>query len=110
MKPFDTVWLLLKNDPEGIEGEYQCGSCENFFSTHADDGYGDECPHCGSGNWVKGAIDDPYSEEELQEIEEQEASEAQMKRSLAESIRQFGLEGMNLDLPDYSKDFEEGNQ
>jgi len=37
--------------------EYQCGSCEKYF-TEPKDG---ECPHCGSGNWVKGCIDEPES-------------------------------------------------
>lgn len=31
----------------------QCGSCEKIFYK------GNECPYCGSGNWVFGYIDDP---------------------------------------------------
>lgn len=33
---------------------YQCGSCEQFFAAPDEN---NECPHCGSGNWVKGPID-----------------------------------------------------
>jgi len=34
----------------------QCGSCENVF--HELKLVNGDCPHCGSGNWVKGYIDD----------------------------------------------------
>lgn len=34
---------------------YQCGSCENEFKKPKDN----ECPHCGSGNFVEGCIDEP---------------------------------------------------
>jgi rubrerythrin len=33
---------------------YQCGSCENEF----EDLKMGKCPHCGSGNWVEGNIDE----------------------------------------------------
>ena len=39
---------------------YQCGSCEQFFAAPDKEG---ECPHCGSGNWFKGTIDEPEPEE-----------------------------------------------
>lgn len=42
------------------DGIYQCCSCEAFFNTPTDD---DQCPHCFSGNWIEGAIDDPAKEE-----------------------------------------------
>ena len=109
MNPFDQAWAFLKNDPDGEEGEYQCTSCEMMFDTPHEDDQGKVCPHC-YGPYVKGSIDDPWSDEELQEIEEQKASEAQMKRSLADSIRLFGISGSTLDLPDYSEDFEGENQ
>jgi len=31
----------------------QCGSCDNVFENKYED-----CPHCGSGNWVYGYIDE----------------------------------------------------
>lgn len=34
--------------------KYQCGSCEQYFD-EPEDG---QCPHCGSGNYVQGCIDD----------------------------------------------------
>lgn len=38
-------------------GDCQCGSCEQTFDeVDLDDG---SCPHCGSGNWVRGCIDEP---------------------------------------------------
>jgi rubrerythrin len=36
------------------DGKYQCGSCEQHFD-EPEDG---SCPHCGSGNFVEGCIDD----------------------------------------------------
>jgi rubrerythrin len=36
------------------DGEYQCGSCEQHFD-EPEDG---SCPHCGSGNYVRGCIDE----------------------------------------------------
>lgn len=42
---------LKKLFPKAI---YQCGSCENTFHKPKDN----ECPHCGSGNFVQGHIDD----------------------------------------------------
>lgn len=36
------------------EARYQCGSCEQTFS----EPYDGRCPHCGSGNWVDGCIDE----------------------------------------------------
>jgi len=35
------------------DGKYQCGSCECFFNKLDEQ----ECPFCGSGNWVEGGID-----------------------------------------------------
>ena len=35
---------------------YQCGTCDQTFEELAFEMY---CPHCGSGNWVKGFIDEP---------------------------------------------------
>ena len=36
----------------------QCGSCEAYFIDYKD---GDmDCPHCGSGNWVHGCIDNAH--------------------------------------------------
>lgn len=43
--PFKT-----KKKPVG----FQCGSCENEFKKPNKD---NECPHCGSGNYVEGTID-----------------------------------------------------
>jgi len=37
---------------------YQCGSCEQEFHEPNSE---KQCPHCGSGNWVEGHIDDPLS-------------------------------------------------
>jgi rRNA maturation endonuclease Nob1 len=38
-----------------MSGEiYQCGSCERIFNKL----FNEECPYCGSGNWVEGYIDD----------------------------------------------------
>ena len=34
--------------------KYQCGSCEKEFSKLKNE----SCPYCGSGNWVRGNIDD----------------------------------------------------
>ena len=34
---------------------YQCGSCDQEFEKLAFEMY---CPNCGSGNWVKGCIDE----------------------------------------------------
>ena len=34
--------------------KYQCGSCEQEFDRLKDN----ECPNCGSGNWVVGCIDE----------------------------------------------------
>lgn len=48
------------DDDEPTSGNYQCGSCEKFFDEPIDG----ECPHCKSGNWVKGCIDDPEPEKE----------------------------------------------
>jgi len=36
-------------------GAHQCVSCENFFNEPD----GNHCPHCKSGNFVKGCIDEP---------------------------------------------------
>lgn len=38
-----------------FDDAYQCGSCEQSFD-ELEDG---SCPHCGSGNWVHGCIDEP---------------------------------------------------
>jgi len=37
----------------------QCGTCERTFTTVTNEKGDTECPHCGSGNWVFGYIDDP---------------------------------------------------
>lgn len=37
------------------DGEYQCGSCEQYFDEPDEDGC---CPHCGSSNFVKGCVDE----------------------------------------------------
>ena len=68
MSSMDAAWLLLKNDPDGIEGKYQCNSCEMMFDTPHEDKHGQTCPHC-YGTFVEGSIDDPYTEEQLQAIE-----------------------------------------
>ena len=34
---------------------YQCGSCDQEFEELAFEMY---CPNCGSGNWIKGCIDE----------------------------------------------------
>ena len=36
-------------------GQWQCASCECYFNK-TDQG---DCPYCGSGNFVKGCIDEP---------------------------------------------------
>lgn len=60
-RKYDNVIDTDPNDLENTyakmvgEGDYQCGSCEQFFD-HTDD-VGD-CPHCSSGNIVEGSIDD----------------------------------------------------
>ncbi len=38
-----------------LDGKYQCCTCEKFFDILPED---KTCPHCGSGNWVEGCIDD----------------------------------------------------
>lgn len=37
------------------EKTFQCGSCEQVFHELTESR---ECPHCGSGNWVEGYIDE----------------------------------------------------
>jgi len=49
------------HNPDSYDEAYQCCSCEGFFAQPTD---AHECPHCLSGNWVEGAIDDPRGEEE----------------------------------------------
>jgi rRNA maturation endonuclease Nob1 len=39
-----------------LDGFYQCGSCDEFFEEPTPMG---NCPNCGSGNWVRGCIDEP---------------------------------------------------
>ena len=140
MNPFDQAWVLLKmagerdevpwaaiNDPDGEDGKFQCTSCEKMFDMpHVDEPILgtrlESCPHCYGNHWVEGSIDDPWTENELREMEEEKAMKEQMKRQL------FGISGSTPDLPDafapvppdtdkegkpslyYSKDFEEQNQ
>ena len=49
----NTVLLDFDNEEAEI---HQCGSCEEIFSKPTADG---NCPHCKSGNWVNGYIDEP---------------------------------------------------
>jgi hypothetical protein len=42
----------------------QCCSCEKTFY-YGDIGFNRTCPHCSSGNWVFGYIDDNDKEGEL---------------------------------------------
>jgi hypothetical protein len=37
-----------------------CGSCEQYFIANKE--AGTDCPHCFSGNWVYGCIDEPEPE------------------------------------------------
>jgi hypothetical protein len=39
-----------------LEYEKQCCTCESFFYEPTEN---NECPKCGSGNWVEGCIDEP---------------------------------------------------
>jgi len=61
----DNIWILsdAKRIAEEIADKgkkrakpevYQCGSCEREFKKLKDDA----CPHCGSGNFAEGHIDD----------------------------------------------------
>ena len=52
---------MFEEFEEGEKNNYQCCSCEAFFNIPNDD---DQCPHCFSGNWVEGAIDDSLGEKE----------------------------------------------
>lgn len=54
-----------------IERKYQCGSCEKFFD-ESKDGH---CPHCGSGNFVKGCIDEPDLVTQLRQLAEKAAKQ-----------------------------------
>lgn len=44
-----------ENESLGRNPRYQCGSCEKTFFNLTKD---NECPHCESGNWVEGSIDE----------------------------------------------------
>ena len=44
--------------------ECQCGTCEQFFLESELEGEDRSCPHCGSGNWVYGCIDEPEEKED----------------------------------------------
>ena len=48
----DDIEVLL--DADMYEGKYQCGSCEYYFDEPVDNC----CPHCGSGDYVEGCIDE----------------------------------------------------
>lgn len=52
---YDIIETMI-NESIYITEECQCGSCEKFFKTS--ELINDECPHCRSGNWVFGCIDD----------------------------------------------------
>ena len=41
-------------DEEPTDGKYQCGSCEKIFNNPIEG----VCPHCGSGKFVEGCIDE----------------------------------------------------
>jgi len=47
---------------QNMDTTYQCCSCEQtFFESYLVDG---GCPHCFSGNWVRGYIDETESQDE----------------------------------------------
>ncbi|MCB2146547.1 MAG: hypothetical protein KQI81_08740 [Deltaproteobacteria bacterium] len=55
---YGLTWDHLRSELDDLLDEKlkQCCTCEQTFTTP---GYpGKECPHCGSGNWVYGYIDE----------------------------------------------------
>lgn len=53
------ITIYNEDECKQTDGKYQCGSCERYFDELIDN----ECPHCGSGNWVEGCIDESKSPE-----------------------------------------------
>jgi hypothetical protein len=49
------VQALVDQVCDITDGKYQCGSCECYFNELDEQ----ECPFCGSGNFVEGCIDEP---------------------------------------------------
>ena len=65
---------------EQTSGKYQCGSCEQFFNELKNS----ECPHCGSGNWIEGCIDDAEKS-----IEEDKPVSMKPDNTLVNELRDF---------------------
>ncbi len=54
-----------------VIGKFQCGSCEQFFD-ESKDGH---CPFCGSGNYVRGCIDESDVVNELRQFSQKVKNE-----------------------------------